>query len=89
MEKSRSTHHVDCCADEDAVVKGPEECDKEANKARNQIDPFKIVLSRQTRQHKFLLLFSEIGYSFFLLTFTVPYWICFFLSYFYCPKLDG
>ena len=58
------THHVDCCADEDAVVKGPEECDKEANKARNQIDPFKIVLSKRTKQHKLLLLLAHIGYGF-------------------------
>ena len=72
---SWSTHHVDCCADEDAVVKRPEECNKEADKARNQIDPFKIVFSRRTRQQ--------------ILTFTLPDWIWFFLTYFYCPKSDG
>ena len=55
---------MDCCADEDAVVKRPEECDKEADKARNQIDPFKILFSRQTRQHKFLLLLFQIGMVF-------------------------
>ena len=39
-----ANHHVNCCANEDAVVEGPEEGDKEANKARHQIDPFKIAL---------------------------------------------
>ena len=55
---SHVTHHVDCCPYEDAVVKGPEECDEEADEARNQIDPFKV--------------FSQSGQSSTNLTFTVP-----------------
>ena len=61
---SHVTHHVDCCPYEDAVVQRPKECDEEADKARNQIDPFKIVLSKRTKQHKLLLLLAHIGYGF-------------------------
>ena len=44
MEKK--THHVDSRADENAVVKGPEEGDEETDEPRDEIDPFKIVSSR-------------------------------------------
>ena len=36
------THHVDCCANEDAVVERPEEGNEETNEPRHQINPFKI-----------------------------------------------
>ena len=38
-----TTHHVNSSANEDAVVERPEEGDKETNKARDEIDPCKIV----------------------------------------------
>ena len=36
------THHVDRCANEDAVVERPEEGNEETNEPRHQINPFKI-----------------------------------------------
>ena len=60
------THHVDCCANEDAVVERPKEGNEETNEPRHQINPFKILFSRQTKQRKILLLLSL------WLTFTIP-----------------
>ena len=45
----KKTHHVDSRADENAVVKGPEEGDEETDEPRDEIDPFKIVSSRSMR----------------------------------------
>ena len=42
-----TTHHVNSSANEDAVVERPEEGDKETNKARDEIDPCKIVSQEQ------------------------------------------
>ena len=61
----KKTHHVDSRADENAVVKGPEEGDEETDEPRDEIDPFKIVSSRCNEplsQDKFLLLLFQMGW---------------------------